>query len=473
MTPIAFDDAFNFQVARSLAEKFSYQSQYVPTEVYYGRITTNGPIQYGMAAMLKLFGLDLGRSLTLGLVGGLMALSVYRFSVHSFILYCLLLLLWPLFALSHAWFCGEILTITMMVTGIHYWEQWRARLQSNHDRRLDPFSKAVWSDTYLWVSGIAFGVAIATKLLSILGITLFVFCLSMDTKRFKPTNYKAAIIYALPAVAIATFFFAMQFSVSVLHSSGNITSILPAIVSFIKAHIWQADLLKTQFGLREAYIQPYEIPIIVVLVLSACMLIRENPTFILLALCLAALILIFHFNQRRMLPLTISTMLLAMRPRRRHTDGDKKISNKIFPALLVCSTVILLVGSVFARPPLYLAEGFKQFSLTGAATNAAYISQEQGNFPPELLPTLKKLNGPIFTSGWWQFPEISLRAGLAFYNRFADENRGLLTAPGATLLFSRKNSEDTASQETMCGKVIFQDRDLVLCEYHPAASPSP
>lgn len=77
MTPVDFDESINLQVAQSLSEKFSYESKFVPTKIYHDKITTNGPIQYFMAVMLRFLGVDLGRAIGLGLLGGLAAVSIF------------------------------------------------------------------------------------------------------------------------------------------------------------------------------------------------------------------------------------------------------------------------------------------------------------------------------------------------------------------------------------------------------------
>jgi len=137
------------------------------------------------------------------------------------------------------------------------------------------------------------------------------------------------------------------------------------------------------------------------------------------------------------------------------------------PLLLSFAGLILISGSLVAHTPLYLLDTLRQFSWSGAPRNIAIVTKRT-TYNDQLIPLLQKLDGPVFTSRWWQFPEISLRTGTAFYDRFAPENSTLLDRRHGYLLFSSQNAEDLATEKTLCGAILFRDRDLILCQYRPS-----
>ncbi len=296
MTPIAFDDAFNFQVSQSLAGKFSYQSKYIPTKIYNGVITTNGPVQYLMAGMIKIFGLDVGRSLTLGAIGAVMVSSVYSYSIRGFIGYCLLIICWPLLAYLNASFLGEILAAAMMISGINHLEQWQEELANLDASGCKLTSKNIWLKIQLWISGVALGLAVSTKLIALAFSVLVVICLSAAKIQKRKLKKSALLIYVMPVLFIAVLFFLLQFSISILHSGGNIYSIWNSMLSFVNDHIHQAGIARIKYGIDCLYIQPYEVQILLVVAVSAIVMCCNSVYYLPLIISLLIMMIFFHLN---------------------------------------------------------------------------------------------------------------------------------------------------------------------------------
>lgn len=470
MTPIEFDSAFNFQVASSLLEKFSYESRYIPVKIYHEQITTNGPIQYYMALFIGLFGLDLGRALGLGILGGMAAFSIYKYSRHSFILYCLLLLFWPLFAELHNLFLGEILTITMIIVGLSQWEKWHDWLESHFSHH--SFSNnSIWHNYRLWATGLAFGAAIATKLIAIGIIPLLLFCLSFhamgnyhDKTKIEQSNLFA--YWFIVPMLIALAFFMLQFSISIMHSSGNPGSIMPSLKLFIVEHLHQANTAKFKLNLQDSYLQ-FNGTIIILLLVSLCLLLYKNIAFSIPAIFIMVLLFIVHLNLRRTLPLIVPLLLLSIKIIAASQPGIAAHYTVRGLVVLLFSGLTLISGCLLTHTPLYLIDRLRQFSLAGAPHNVALITKDQSTYDESLITIIKDLDGPVFTTRWWQFPEISLRAGAIFYDRRAPETSRILYEKPCYLLFSAHNPPDKSSENSLCGTILYKDGDLVLCEYRP------
>ncbi len=470
MSPIGFDSAFNFQVAQSLLEKFSYQSKYVPIKIYHNQITTNGPIQYYMTFFIGLFGLDLGRSIGLGIIGGLAAVSVYKFSRHSFILYCLLLLFWPLFAKIHTFFLGELLAIAIVMVGLKQWEGWQDWSYSQYKHR-PFFANKIWAHPTLWTTSLAFGTAIATKLIAVAVIPLLLYCLFFHAMRDYPIKRKAEKLtlfayWVILPVLVALVFFILQFSISILHSGGDPGSIISSLKLFISEHLHQAHKAKAGYEFKAIFCEN-GITIVIVLTALLSVLLYKNTVFALPAVCIMILLFISQLNLRRMLPFIVPFMLLSIKiivTRQSKTEPSLNLNSLI---ILFFSGLTLLAGSLLTHTPPYLLDTLRQFSLTGAPHNFALITKQQSTYKETLIAIIINLDGPVFTTNWWQFPEISLRTGKVFYDRRAPDNSQMLLKKPCYLLFSSQNTGDLSSENSLCGAILFKDGDLILCEYRP------
>jgi len=423
-----------------------------------------------MALFITLFGLDLGRSVGLGLIGGLTALTIYNYSRRSFILYCLLLLFWPVFAWSHTAFGGEIFTIMMVMVGLSLWEK-----SSNCHPALcghqPPSSNKTWGNPLLWMAGLAFGAAIATKLVAGAFVPLLLFCQFFHTLHSLPvkTDKTGYVYWLVIPLLIALLFFIIQFSISIIHSGGHIDTIFPTLKLFVASHLRIAETTKETFD--KIYFRESDIPIMAIMALSLYLLIKNNTIFLLHTIILVVLLFYFHLNLRRLLPLTVPLMLMSIKTE--DLSHSKTSLHGHYTNLILFSYGIILMAAYFSfNTPIYLIDTLRHFSLTGAPHNMTHITKtqnaNQNTYDARLISIIKNLEGPVFTSGWWQFPEISLRTGTTFHNRFAIEESQLLhSAKQCFLLFTPKKAEDASTENMLCGKIVFQDGDLVLCEYSP------
>lgn len=471
MAPVDFDEAINLQVAQSLSEKFSYESKLVPTKIYHDKITTNGPIQYLMALMIRFFGIDVGRAIGLGLLGGLAAVSIYIYSGKSFILYCLLLFSWPVFALAHTRFMGEIFSITMIIVGMSEWHKW---LDENNQLYLN------WRSNRLLFSGIAFGVSISTKLFSAVVLLVLLSSLILakyytPDKKISIINYFKSIIYPL---IIAYIFFFVQISFSIFHSSYEINTIFMTVKQFLLSHKRHVDGLLTSNLLqtiKHDHFFPLQtsIPAILILMYLLMLLIDFHLIFLIPAIFIVALIFFGHFDFRRLFVLIIPIMLVTFRVIKFNECCDalkKHICNRI--NMLVLITII--VSALFFGNS-YLLKLLRSFNFYGAPHNYAYIRKSKNDttapsrYRDELIYLINKLPGPIFVKGFLgQFPEISLRTRTVFYDRDAAENIPLIKATTQGFLMFSAWDENVTNRN--CGEIIYKEWPLVLCKFTPGKS---
>jgi len=479
MTGIDFDSAFNFQVAQSLQKNFSYETRYVPSKVYHDKVTTNGPIQYFMAAMIGLFDLDLGRSIALGIIAGMAAVTIFLYSRQSFALYCLLLLFWPSFFVLHTFFLGEVFTNTMIIAGLIAWERWSDEFM-RHLPSQDRIS-CLWNTPSLWLSSVAFGVAISTKLLAAPVTLLLLFCLAVYKlggrgrtwpERRTRNDFLWVTWFLLPC-SIALVIFGLQFSTSILHSGGHLDTIWPTLKLFVMSHFHQAESAAANTATRW-WPTLESIPALIVLLGLLVLLLRKHVIFLLAGIVVAALLFVGRLDLRRLMPLIVPIMLLAAKESHSYSPGTTKLRLiDIHHSPLLAASIILFFGTFLANQPIYLLKRLSQFTLSGVEHNLLYISKKTAEprkeYDISLISTIKALPGRVFTSGWNQYPEISLRAHTVFYDRFAPENSPLLhnNEPCFLLLFSSEDPTDLSTEHDICGQILYRDNSLILCQYSP------
>lgn len=478
MTPIEYDGAYNFQVAQSLQKKFTYQTRYVPSKVYDDRVTTNGPIQYFMAVMIGIFDLDLGRSIALGTIAGLAAVIFFLYSQQSFYLYCLLLLLWPSFAWTHINFWGELFAIAMTMAALIAWEGWFSEVMIHAPSQGRVLFKLCRSPYFL-LSGLFLGMAISTKLMAAPASLLLLFCLVIYKLREKPKSGLRAhdvhlwlLLFILPC-SIALVIFGIQFSVSILHSGGHLGTIWPTLKLFIESHFQQAEVAASRLDASRWQPKAESLPSLIVLLALLIYLLRRHVIFLLPGIAIAALLFAGQFKLRRIMTLMLPVMLLAAKEIQASNPVINKSARPAFPDWpLVGVGVILIVGAFFSNQPVPLLKIISQFHCKGAQPNQLFYpgkATKDNLYDPNLIPKIEALPGRIFTSGWYQFPEISLRTQTVFYDRFASENFSLLLPNSSPcfLLFDSEGPRDNTTEQDLCGEILHRRGSLILCQYRP------
>jgi len=473
MEHITFDDAFNFQVALSLADKFVYSSTYIPQHIYNPDITTNGPLQYFMAMCIKMGGIDVGRAVGLGLVGGLCATVVYCFSRKAFVVYILMFLFWPLFVAINCLFLGEVFEISMILIGLIVWGKWCRECVDysggNYPHRI------LWGNKYLWLSSIAFGFAISTKLLAISVVSVFLFLCTMVVIWDKNTDYvvnrwgQISLLFILP-LSFSIVIFIAQFSVSILHSTGQVQTIFPHLWQFVIGHFKQGIHATRVYTIsQELNLFQKNLCGILALAVSLVVLLKKHHIFIVLVICFLIFFFLLHFDIRRLSPLIIVSIFIAAKT----FDSQKIIKSQsgfegfdFACTLQIGLFVSLILGGIMASnyKPSFLFSKLASFSLQGVPPNYAFVTRSQSFYDNSLLGIIRNLDGPIFFTGWWQFPEISLRSGVHFYDRFAEENHNIFQEDRPNYLLFNSAFEPKI-ENSMCGIILYKDHNLVLCEH--------
>lgn len=263
--------------------------------------------------------------------------------------------------------------------------------------------------------------------------------------------------------------FVLQFAASILHSGGAASSLWPTLTSFVVAHGQQTETAVALNGAR--WLPSSElVPILAIYIGLFVVLSRWYQFFVASGLSCAAILLEGHLDLRRILPLIVPIMFIAIKESQTGCSSAETENHRSPTFRKTAMAVLPLIGAwCWAGMPLSLVDILRQFSVNGAIHNVANLSRNKVRaYSPQLIPMIAGLPGPIATSGWWQFPEISLRTGSVFYDRFASENLLLLKqAKTHFLLFSTEVPEDRTTERDRCGQILYRDEPLILCQAQP------
>jgi hypothetical protein len=85
------------------------------------------------------------------------------------------------------------------------------------------------------------------------------------------------------------------------------------------------------------------------------------------------------------------------------------------------------------------------------------------HFHRKLIDVLEKQRY-VLTSGWWQFPETSIRHHLQFYDRTAPQNAAI-PASQAVLFFNTAYGalSPPTTIEGNCAAIVYREGPLVVC----------
>jgi hypothetical protein len=220
--------------------------------------------------------------------------------------------------------------------------------------------------------------------------------------------------------------------------------------------------------------------VIITIGICALMLVYARPVFSLFIGTVIVLACIGNLDERRMLPMYLLILSLGAREivpcvqRLWPWGGARQALTAWF------APVALILGFLFLN--VFVGQGFKKKFYGDPNRNLALGATYRGyHFHRELIDVLDQQRY-ILTSGWWQFPELSIRYNLHFHDRMAPQNASI-PASQAALFFSTVFSQawPQTTVEGNCASVIYREGPLVVCRpranvpisYHPVPQAKP
>lgn len=261
---IDFDEAYNLQISRSIADSFCYCTAYEPTRVFPTEESVNGPPQYAAALFFATtHSPDAAKvgAATLGMA--LLVASLLLLEPWLVLLTCTLFFTWFFFFLTSITFGGEIWALAFAIFGI-------AALR--HLRRQN--AQQVVRDPMFVAAALLFGLAIECKLLvslAIFPIALAIFYeRSASSSRFARIANAAVATFALLFAGLAVLAILVAFSVA--HSSGHLfdfPSMASAFVGFITNMIGQGSGQANGLADGLAQVSHFSAPVVLALAVTA------------------------------------------------------------------------------------------------------------------------------------------------------------------------------------------------------------
>lgn len=467
--PLSFDDSYNLQIAKSLANNFVYQSSYFPRYIYDHRITTNGAMQYLGALNLKVFGDRIGLGLTLSIVVVFMLGSCLKYSVKTFSAAIVLLVSYPLFNELIATFLGEICALGFLLLGAHFTRKKLLTTEASSYRNIDLFE------------AMSYGLAISTKLVLVVILPFILIGLYCSAKRLEPKALIEAVLWTTVTYLWSVLVFVAFFYFSCLHS--QVSLILfgrdasefivsePGFWRFVKHHFWQQGALSNENMLNfHSYSRVW---VLFLLIASAVLLVRVSIGWIPFVLLTLLMLAFGHMHERRLFLVIAPAFLLSV-DRIFANFGEAKFSPfrlssfaRFVPdiSVLIIWCYVLISGLHAGMPSSLMASRFdatKDKLFQWRANENSFVLRAQSM---EVLKTLQQDTTPVVTSGWWQYPDLQLVLGRSFYDRMDSGVAVYLKQTPALLLFDPTNKSWPETSIEMCSEVLVSKPGIVLCRY--------
>lgn len=202
--------------------------------------------------------------------------------------------------------------------------------------------------------------------------------------------------------------------------------------------------------------------------LSSAALLRRSIAYGFLVLLILTAWLVFAFSPRQLLPLISITIILGL-----YVGQDAW--SKFLGRWRITRMTASLVGGTAITCCFLLLCSMQHIGFLGPT-----IEREAAVLPPSR--TIQTSQGVlaysdglvnalrdqryVVTSGWWQFPSLSLEQHLQFYDRVNPANAYLNRHSDVALLFDQGiRYWPFTSIAANCGPLIYRDGPLVLCRY--------
>ncbi|MDE2481730.1 MAG: hypothetical protein KGN02_06035 [bacterium] len=462
--PINGDEAYNMQIAKSLATDFCYCTRYHPIRVFPVEESSNGVMQYVAATFFAtLKRPDLVKLGTVIAAMLLLCAAVFALDAWLVLLTAALFVLWPVFTYVAVSVYGEMWAAAFVVLGV-------VAL-----RRCDlaaPLALLVRSRAML-LAILCFGLAIESKLIAVIAVLPIVWAELYGRLDALPTRNRIARATAVTA-AVGGGTFAVLFSLiafSVLHStrSFSIGTAATTFVGFIGDMILQgrgqaAPLLSGAV----TFFQTFTSAGVLVLIAAAfALLIYVNRGYVLFAAVTLAWCLHYGGNERHDFISLFVALMLAGEAAHRLLVRESRARTIAFARLASLTSAVLVlvvVGiALLARDTVDAPAAVQRFA---HVHRLIQVADGRYHYTPALVAALRRYRY-VATSGWWQFPELSLRENLEFYDRTNPANADL-PRDQVVLFIDRENHlAPSTTVQANCGPIVYTEGPLVICKPNP------
>ena len=456
---IAFNDAWNLEIAQSLSSDFCYCKTYSPRRVFPAEESSNGPLQYVGAFFFKVGNNNPDIAMTGTATVGTLLIVVALFILEPWlvILAAILFLAWPAFDNLSFLFLGEIWAIGFALLGIGLLR--RTALPGN-------LLKLLWTSNFI-LACVCFGLAMESKFLSIGAIAPIVFALAYQ-KLARPGLWptvlnliRAAVVSAMTTLGgLVVLVLAIAFSVAHSTRSFDVHAMTQASVAFMSFMLSTGQIQSealTLANLLDRIAHFSSALVVVFFFVSSAVLIYRNWTYLVpVAVVLAMWLKVGADENHIVIAFYLIIVLGALESealvRRLATERGLSVAN----VNAVLAALVLIVIWRTIPTPIHIFRITPEDRHTVATSLGAY------HYTPMLA---KMLRGQkyVATSGWWEFPELSIREGLRFYDR-TSPSTALLPKDQVALLFDKGNKlSPITSVESNCGRIIYEEGPMVLC----------
>lgn len=464
--PINADEAYNFQIAKSIATNFCYCTRYHPHRVFPIEESTNGIAQYVAGLFFAITSNpDAVKAATAAAAMLFLGAASLLLDPWLIFLTALLFLVWYGFVYVCVNFLGEPWAIAFCLFGI-------AAL-----RRCD-FSAAMRSllTSRSFILAIAcFAVAAESKLLATL-VTVPV-TWAVAYAGYPPAMRGARILRATFLTAVAGLGTAagllLLVGFSVLHSTRSLalSAVWHTYTGYVFDMLHQGRGQARPFDVSHvgAIITQFSSPIVVALfVLSAVVLLYVNRGYALLLAVTLAWWLHYGVNERHVVIAVYVMIILggleANAAIERICSSKRVERAKAVLAAAAGTAAIALIVGIAAHGTFYAPARLRPFP-----NRERVVLTSDGRYRySSALVALLRSRRYILTSGWFQFPELTLRENMEFYDRMSAANAGM-PRDQVLLFFDTGNADlwPTTTVRGNCGRVLHTEGPLVVCTAKP------
>lgn len=475
--PFEFNEAYNFQIVRSLTSSFCYCTVFQPTIVFPIGGSTNGLVYYVGALFFAATHHDVSATIvgtaTVGmafLLASLWVLEPWLVGVAA-----LLLLSWRQQDASFLLFQGEIWAVAFTVLGV---------VSLRRIGRQPSLASVLRSKEFI-LAALCFGLAMESKLVAIAATAPIPFAIFYRKFADWGEGGSARRALALATAACGACFFASLLALllliefSVLHSVRNpagvsqgVRTFAGFIVDMFVGHGQLAVQASDSTNGLIAAIAALPLSVLVLLLVALIAMLWENPGYVpfaLATLALCATLLpadqryaVISFDLTILLGALAVKNLLVRLARRMHwrvvfvNAGAAALAVVVVFACNNATRARFFGDTLDARAAAGLTLASNTVDLSVGPYRSPYI------YSPKLVEALEN-ERYVLASSWWQMPEISSRYGLVLYDRMALVNAHLWARQPALLFDTYNRGWPITSRGANCATTIFVDGPIVLC----------
>lgn len=459
--PINFDEAYNLQIAKSIGTSFCYCTRYRPERVFPVEESTNGIVQYvGGAFFAFTQSPDVAKTGTVAAAMLVLGAVLLLLDPWLVLLTALLFFVWYVLVYVSINVFGEPWAIAFSLLGIF--------LLRKCD--LTAALRTLLTSRAFLAAVACFGIAAESKLLAALVIVPVAWAITVQRgggKTYAVRASRATCITAAVGAGTALMLLLLV-AFSVIHSMrtidvGAIWQIFSGFISNMAAQ-GQGQAQSFDAAHVAQILSRFDSPIVLaLLVLSTAVLLYVNWAYLFFVLVTLTWWLHYGANERHaVISLFVMIILAGLEG---HALIERVSSERR------TSSVKLALGACGLLAAVALAVGLAShatFDAPGAIkpipNREDVVQTAEGRYHySERLVNMLRHERYVVASGWGQFPEITLREHLEFYDRMSPANAALPRSQ-VVLLFDKGNTNfPLTSIRGNCERVLYTEGPIILC----------